>query len=145
MTDWVDNVAIIRDANTEIAALEWKIDTAMSALVEQALAEAKLAYERVFTDGTPFPEWRYQWAIPSSGENVRLDFERTQEVSWNTRAIREARWDDSWSTIFDEKTWISFLGCHVDLPHPWNTLQVRVPLKHLSSSGIETVLVEEEA
>lgn len=124
----VDHVKTLRDALATAASAKEMSQEALWNLHLQAIEEVKIVFSRLFwASGAQLPEWEIESAIPSTWDNLRLDFSISQDVRLKV------------DTIIDPDTWISFFGMKVDGPVEWIHFQVRVPLKHLSSTGIEKV------
>lgn len=124
----VDYVKTLWDALATAASAEDMRQEALWNLHLQAIEEVKIAFSRLFwASGAQLPEWEIESAIPSTRDNLRLDFPISQDVRLKV------------DTIIDPDTWISFFGMKVDGPEKWIHFQVRVPLKHLSPTGIAKV------
>ena len=130
-----DSVSNIKNAKVRINEEEKRIQDSMRVLQEQALLLTKEAYIRVYGSEIPFPQWDCNSAIPSTWDNVRLDFEIcVEDIS---RDLKEKYGD---SSVVDKETGVSFFWYHTEWPVKGNGLQVRVPLNKLSPEGIASIL-----
>ena len=108
-------------------ATEAALEASMLKLDALARNVVKEAFWRVFQD-IEFPEHlRSISAIPSTRDNLRVDFEVVNDTRLKVR------------TLVDEPTWITFDGLEVDWPIAWVHLQVRIPLNRLSPTWIDKV------
>ncbi len=124
--DTVDYIDNLRQAMLDKKQAEKNIEKSMRKLQDQAMKKVREAYAKIFGQEIPFLEVAIESAIPSTGDNLRLDF--------------DGNWDEKvQGQNIDSDTWISFLWMVV-YPGPRRLLQVRVPLSLLSQTGITKVV-----
>ncbi|MFZ4461711.1 MAG: hypothetical protein ACOYN2_04225 [Patescibacteria group bacterium] len=103
-TESTDPVKTIKDALSSIKEQEALIETSMQTLTAKAMGKVLIAFGRVFGEAVEIPQGQPESAIPSSGDNLRIDFPVSSDMSLKT------------NTVIDSETGISFLGVKVDSP-----------------------------